>query len=64
MSREELYRHFGPLLLEAMIRVILDEINILRVNAGLPERDLSQVVSAIDAKLNQLAKYDWMKNGN
>ena len=64
MGRDDLYKHFGPLLLEALARVILDEINILRNKIGLPERDLSQVTDAIETKLNELNKYDWMKNGN
>jgi hypothetical protein len=64
MTRDELYRRFGPMLLEAVARVILDEINILRTQASLPERDLSQVVDAIENKLNLLTKYDWMNDGN
>lgn len=64
MGRDELYESFGPMLLEAISRVILDEINILRTNASLPERNLSQVVDAIDAKLTTLIKYDWMNDGN
>ncbi len=63
-TREELYKKFGPLLFEAITRVILDEINLLRNQAGLPERDLVQVSSAVETKLNQLDKYDWMNDGN
>jgi hypothetical protein len=60
MSRDNLYKQFGPRLLEALSRVILDEINILRVEAGLSERTLSQLVAALETKLTEISKYDWM----
>ena len=60
MTREEIYRLFGPLLIEAIVLIIKDEINILRTNAGLPERTNQQVINAIEAKLNSLPDYDWM----
>ena len=60
MTREEIYRLFGPLLIEAIVLIIKDEINILRTNAGLPERTNQQVINAIEAKLNSLPDYEWM----
>lgn len=61
MTRNELYRKFGPVLLEAIVLVIKDEINILRTQAGLPERTNEQIMTAIENKLNSLEKYSWMK---
>ncbi len=61
-TREELYEKFGPLLLESIVRVMKDEINILRAGAGLPERTDEQVLAAIGSKLSPLTEYDWMKD--
>ena len=61
MTRTELYRKFGPLLLDAICQIIRDEINILRNKAGLPERTNEQILDAISNKLETLEEYDWMK---
>jgi len=62
-TRAELYRKFGPLLLDAVVQIIIDEINTLRVNAGLSERTNAQAVDAIAAKLDTMSQYDWMNEG-
>ncbi len=62
INREELYRKFGPILLEAIVLIIKGEINILRQQAGLPERTNEQIMNTIEQKLNSLSKYDWMLN--
>lgn len=62
MTREEVYHKFGPELLEAIVLIIKDEINILRDEAGLPERTNQQILNAIETKLGTLDKYDWMTN--
>jgi len=63
MTREELYKMFGPLLLEAIVLIIKDEINILRTKAELSERTNEQIITAINNKLSLLSKYDWMDKG-
>ncbi len=60
-NREKLYAAFGPKLLEAIVMVIKDEINMLRVQHGLPERTNQQLMNAIDTKLADVNDYDWMK---
>lgn len=60
MTREELYRKFGPMLIEAIVLVIKDEINILRDEAGLPLRDNEEVRIAISNKLENIAEYLWI----
>ena len=59
-TREELYQKFGPKLLEALVLVVKDEINILRVEAGLEERTGAQIVNALSSKLDGLSNYEWM----
>lgn len=61
MNREELYRKFGPKLIEAMTLVIKDEINLLRINAGLSERTNNQIMTALNNKLGLIKDYAWMK---
>ena len=60
MTRAEIYRYFGAKLLEAIVLIIKDEINILRTEAGLAERDNQQIIDAIETKLASLGDYDWM----
>jgi len=60
MGREELYKSFGPMLVEAVVSIIKDEINILRQAASLPERTNQQLIDAIETKLGTLSKYSWM----
>jgi len=59
-TRDELYRAFGPMLLEALACIIKDEINLLRAQHGLAARTNQQIMDAIDAKLQTLSEYDWM----
>jgi len=61
-KREDLYSRFGPKLLEAVVRTVRDEINLLRVEAGLAERTNEQIVDSIKANLDQIEDYDWQKN--
>ena len=59
MTRDELYQKFGPRLIEAIVLVVKDEINVLRVEAGLPERTNQQLLSALENKLTQVTPYTW-----
>lgn len=60
MTKEELYRCFGPKLTDALTQVMLDEINLLRIEVGLPPRTGQQVVDIIASKLENIPDYDWM----
>ena len=61
ITKDDLYRRFGPRLLHAIVLVIKDEINILRTQHGLAERTNEQLINAIDNKLSTIEKYDWME---
>lgn len=63
MTRDEIYRKFGPVLLEAVVMVIKDEINALRSLHSLPDRTSQQLINALETKLAGLTNYDWMNNG-
>lgn len=60
-QRDELFRKFGPILLEAFMIMTLDAINALRVKAGLPAYTKQQVMDEINNHLSTLEPYDWMK---
>jgi len=51
-------------MLEAIVRVIFSEINILRTRAGLEPRTLQQGIDALETHLGQLSKYQWMEGMN
>ena len=57
-TKEDLYKAFGPMLMEAVLLVIKDEINALRAEAGLGERTTEQVVNAVSAKLETVERHD------
>lgn len=61
-TREQLYRKFGPQLIEAIVMVIKDEINLLRAQHGLAPRTNQQLINAIDTKLADVNEYNWMQN--
>lgn len=61
-DREDLYKKFGPKLIEAIVLIIKDEINILRGKAGLVERTNAQMITAIYNKLDSLGQYDFMSH--
>lgn len=59
-EREELYMRFGPLLLEAMILVLLEQINVLRNEQGMPEITEQDLIDSLENHLSELTPYDWM----
>lgn len=59
VDRENLYRNFGPKMIEAIITLLLSELNILRAKAGLSERTNLQMITALKSKLDSLEDYDY-----
>lgn len=59
-TRDEIMQQFGPMLLEALMLIIKDEINLLRAEHGLLPRTNEQILNAIDDKLQTLPVYDWV----
>lgn len=58
--RDVTYQKFGPLLLEALIDTMLDEVNELRVLHGLPPRTKAYFLGRSNNNQDHLDKYDWM----
>lgn len=59
-QRDDLFRKFGPVFLEAFMIMTLDAINALRVKAGLPPYTKQQLMNEINNHLSTLEPYDWM----
>lgn len=60
--RDNVYKKFGPLILEALIDKLLEEINELRTGAGLPPRPKEQFLGSAHNNLAHLPDYDWMQD--
>lgn len=58
--RDNVYQQFGPLILEALIDNLLEQINILRFHAGLPEMPKEAFLGSAHNHLNHLDPYEWM----
>lgn len=59
-TREETYRRFGPLLIESLCLVLLDEINHLRDNQGMPAITEQDILDGLNNHLSTLEPYNWM----
>lgn len=60
-KRDELFRQFGPLLLEAITDFMLDNVNALRQEQGMPEITKDEYLEQLSNHLSELEPYDWME---
>ena len=63
-DRHDVYKQFGPLLVEAVADLLLGEINVLRAKLGLPEHSKKKMLKAIDDRLKTVTKLNWMEKEN
>lgn len=59
-QRDDTYQKFGPLLMEALTDCLLDEINELRINTGLPLITKDHFLGKSNNTQNHLPPYNWM----
>lgn len=59
-TRDECYRKFGPILLEAVCQVFVEEFNELRKNQGMPEITDQKIIDSLMNHCSKLLPYDWM----
>ena len=59
-QRDETMQAFGPILLEAFVYLLLDEINVLRNEQGMPEITIEDMFTSITNHMSHLDPYDWM----
>lgn len=60
-ERNNFHGQFNAMLYEAMMKVLLAELNIVRVQAGLAEKTETELTAQIQTELDGLTEYDWMK---
>ena len=54
MPRPQIYEHFGPEMIHAMVILIVEQFNVLRVKAGMPEITKTQVENQLKTKFDEL----------
>lgn len=59
-TRNDTYRHLGPILLESVCLVLLNHINKLRNEQGMPEITEQDIIDELNNHLTELEPYDWM----
>lgn len=59
-DRNDTYKKFGPLLLEALTLILLDQINLIRSNLSMPPITKQDLIDSLNNHLNELQPYDWM----
>jgi len=58
--RDDTFRKFGPILLEACCWVLLDYQNELRKSQGMKLLTMDDVLLKLENHLSELEPYDWM----
>lgn len=62
-DRNDTYQKFGPILLEAVCLCLLDQVNELRTNQGMPPITEQDIIDNLNNHLNELQPYSWMYPG-
>lgn len=63
LNRNNTYQQFGPILLESLCLILLNQINALRRNQGMPEITEQDIINELNNHLSELEPYDWMSEG-
>lgn len=59
-ERDELFRKFGPLLLETIVIMVVQETNRLRTELGMQLITKEMFFDEINNHLSEVLPYDWM----
>ena len=59
--RDDLMKEFGPILFEAMVIVMFNEVNRIRAELNLEPRTWTQFLAEIASHTETLEAYDWME---
>jgi len=59
-QRDDLFRKFGPILLEAFTIIAIEETNRLRAQIDMPQITKQDFLNKINNHLSELEPYDWM----
>lgn len=59
-KRDELFAKFGPILIEAIVDFVLDNVNTLRRNQGMKEITKDEYLTLLLNHITELPPYEWM----
>ncbi|MBA7611856.1 hypothetical protein ES703_19087 [subsurface metagenome] len=59
-KRDELFRQFGPILLEAIVDFLLDNVNTLRQNQGMTPITKDEYLDQLLNHITEIPPYEWM----
>lgn len=59
--RDDTFRKFGPILLEACCMILLEYQNELRQEQGMPLLTMQDIYDKLNNHLTELEPYSWMK---
>ncbi|OGN96286.1 MAG: hypothetical protein A2Y89_02680 [Chloroflexi bacterium RBG_13_51_18] len=54
MPRPQVYEHFGPEMIHAIVILIVEQLNVLRAKAGMPVITKEQVETALKTRFDEL----------
>jgi len=60
-QRDELFIKFGPILLEAIVRIAIEDLNRIRTHIGMQPITKEMFMEQINNDLAHLEPYDWME---
>lgn len=60
-QRDNLMKKFGPILIEAIIRVTIEDLNRIRAHVGMQPITEELFFEQINNDLEHLEPYDWME---
>lgn len=61
-NRNKLFRKFGPILLEAIVRITVEDLNRIRAHVGMQHITEEMFMDQINNDLGHLELYDWMES--
>lgn len=60
-NRNELYAKFGPMLLESIIKITIEDLNRIRAHVGMQPITEQMFMDQINNDLSHLEPYNWME---
>ena len=58
-ARDDLFKQFGPFLTETLLWLLLEQINLLRINQGMPEITEADLIATASNHITELEPYEW-----
>jgi len=59
-DRDKLFQQFGPYLTEVLLWLLLNQINLLRIEQGMPPITEEQLLTLALNHITEIEPYEWM----